>query len=137
MKLNTIKKAVEQLLTTDLAYQDKHDAFNALKEVHDTLERATDDDVYKDEVYIISASCLADLMISDLYDVYAKRRKLHGEDFPVSYFQHDARKEFGFEDFTNDQLQIGYDIISDLWQDNEDNGDHDENGLLRQTNDNI
>lgn len=131
MKLSTLKQALELLITTALTEQERQNAFNALKEVHDTLERATDNDVYGDEVYLISASSLSDLMISNLYDTYGKRRKAHGEDLPVSYFQHDARKVFGFEDFTNEQLQIGYDIISDLWADNEAEGNHNEEGLLK------
>ena len=130
MKLTIIEQALEQLLATDLSEQDRQHAFKALREVHETCERATDPEIYRDEVYLISASNMADIQVNNLYDVYAKRRMSYGGDFPADYFKHDARKVFGFEDFTNEQLQIGYDVISDLWADNEAAGNHDENGLF-------
>ena len=130
MKLNTVKQALELLLATNLTKQDRQDAFQALKEVHDTLERATDNRVYRDEAYMISASNTTDILVNGLYPVYADLHKIYGDNLDVDNFKYRARKELGFEDFTNEQLQIGYEVIADLWQDNEAAGTHDENGLI-------
>lgn len=131
MKLDVVRQALEMLIqSAEPEYVDKQQAFVALQEINNATERATDFDIFGREAYIISASNMHDIMINSLYGTYASRRKIHGADFPVSYFQHDARKIFGFEDFTNDQLQVGYDIISDLWNDNEATGEHNEDGIL-------
>lgn len=130
MKLNNLKKALEHyVLSADCPADERQDVLDAIAECNEVAERFDSHDIWKDAVYIVTSDALSDLLNIVTYDIYGKRAKLHGEKFPFSYYTHDVRCNVNTE-LTNRALELGYDIIADLWHDNEADGCHNPDGTF-------
>lgn len=130
MKLETLKKALEHyVLTADCSAEDRPDVFDAIAECNELAERYINRELWKDCIYLISADSLSDLLNMTTYDDFGKRAKIHGNDVPFDYYASDVRKWY-LQDLTNRSLQLGYDIIHDLWHDNEVDGNHNPDGTF-------
>lgn len=131
MKLNVLKEALQHyVLSADCSESNRKQVFEAIDECTELAERFDCRDIWKDEVYLVSSGSLSDLLNIATYDDFGKLARLHGTDVPFDYYAHDVRK-FNLTDLTNRSLQLGYDIIHDLWRDNEADGCHNEDGTFR------
>jgi hypothetical protein len=131
MKLNLLKAALEHyVLSADCADADRSDVFDAIAECNELAERFIDRDSWQDCVYLVSASSLADMLNQTTYDDFGKLAKVHGNDVPFDYYAYNVRKWF-MSDLTNRSLQLGYDIVHDLWADNENDGANNPDGTFR------
>lgn len=148
MKMNTLIEALELLRAT------KHDDPEALHSIDEQLvemyglRRTVEEDhcanVFGDECYVVCASAAVDLMNIATYDIYGK---LARDNCPVgSINEHVVLKPLDdfvkFDDYKaavkqqidcihGSIIEVGYDIVSDLWFDNEKLGDHNDDGTFR------
>jgi hypothetical protein len=122
MKISTLKKALEQLATSDP--EQAEDALQALASISSVNERFQDKYLWHEEVFVLPAGLFNDMLIELLYDTYGNRKKIHGDNMEFHLFAYDVRQDCRYGSFTDEQLQFGYDIISSLWADNEAEGNH-------------
>lgn len=131
MKLTTLTKALEQyILSAELSSNERQDALDALAECHEVAERFDNRDLWKDTVYLVSSDGLSDLLNIATYDIHGKRARIHEDDMQFDYYAYDVRQLVS-SDLTNRVLQLGYDIVHDLWYDNDANGDHNPDGTFK------
>jgi hypothetical protein len=92
----------------------------------------TDNEIWPNEIRLISISSSCDLGNRVLYNAYgALARANNNEEVPYERFVLHARKEFGCETLTELVLRDAWEVISDLWADNERDGSHDANGAFK------
>ena len=131
MKLDNLKKALEHyVLSADCPADERQDIFDAIAECNELKERYADRDMWKDCVYLVSASSLSDLLNHTTYDDFGKLARVHGNDVPFDYYAGKVRQWF-LSDMTNRSLQLGYDIVHDLWGDNEAYGNNNPDGTFK------
>ena len=135
MKLDILTKALRQyVLSAECAEYDRPHAFDALIECIQTEERYADRDLCKDTVCVIPSLCLTDAINLIAYDDFGRLAKPRGGNVPFDVFAVAARKYTALEQLTNEQLAGGYYYISDLWHDNEANGEHGQDGTFKRDN---
>ena len=110
---------------------DFEDTMLSVKQLAAVQERSTDADVWKDEVFVVTAWTMDNVLNFMTYDTYGKLAKAALPDkIPFSCYANNCRKMFGFDDLTDDALMLGYEIIGDLWKDNEAEGLHNPDGSI-------
>lgn len=133
MKLTTIQKALEHyMLSADCPEEERQEVVDALKSCSKADERYDDRDIWNSEVYVIPAPALSELLNWSTYDIYGKRAKMHGTNLRFSYYSHDCRR-FGLDQLSDEALELGFDVIGDLWRDNEAAGSHTAEGTFQQS----
>ena len=129
MKLETIKKSLELYLTTVTDETERIGIQNSIKECEQQIERYQSRDIWKDTIYIITPNSLVDLINFGTYDNYGKLRRLNGS---VSLEQYrELMNHQLFLDLTDNCLQLGLDVIGDIWSDNEEYGDNNPDGTFK------
>ena len=135
MKLNLLMKALSHCIVyggSDFDLLEKEDLLKALEECSAIKERFEFDDDYHNYVTLLSYSTCTDILNTMTYDIIGRLLRIHDSDMRFEYYAHEARKQaFGLEQFTNEQLQLGYYYLYDLWHDNERNGDNAADGTFR------
>lgn len=132
MKLELMKAALQHyVLSADCKEKYREDAFAAIDELTETIERYEDRKLWHDEGCLLPVSLLIDLLNETTYDDYGKRAKASNGYYPFEYYASNVRdKHAGFQQLTNKQLYHGYEVIRDLWQANEDYGSNNEDGTF-------
>ena len=129
MKLETIKKSLELYLTTVTDETERIGIQNSIKECEQQIERYQSRDIWKDTIYIITPNSLVDLINFGTYDNYGKLRRTNGS---VSLEQYrELMNHQLFLDLTDNCLQLGLDVIGDIWSDNEEYGDNNPDGTFK------
>ena len=135
MKLNLLMKAISYCIVyggSDFDLCEKEDLLKALEECSAIKERFDVDDDYHNYVTLLSCSTCTDILNTMTYDIIGRLLRIHDSDMRFEYYAHEARKQaFGLEQFTNEQLQLGYYYLCDLWHDNERNGDNAADGSFK------
>ena len=135
MKLNLLMKALSHCIVydgSDFDLLEKEDLLKALEECSAIKERFDVDDDYHNYVTLLSYSTCTDILNTMTYDIIGRLLRIHDSDMRFEYYAHAARKQaFGLEQFTNEQLQLGYYYLYDLWHDNERNGDNAADGSFK------
>lgn len=148
MKMNTLIEALELLRAS------KHDDPEALHSIDEqlvemyelrrTVEEDYCSDVFGDECYVVCASAAIDLMNIATYDIYGKLARdncpvgsinehvvLKSTDDYVKFDDYKAAVKQQIDCIHGSIIEVGYDIVSDLWFDNEKLGDHNDDGTFR------
>ena len=130
MKLELLTKALQHyVLSAECSESDRQHVFDAISECNQLSERFDSKKIWQDTIYIVSAESMSDLLNMATYDIYGKLAKVHGDELPFEYFAHAVRKEY-LPELTNCSLELIFDILSDLWRDNEANGAHNPDGTF-------
>lgn len=131
MKLNILIAALKHYaLSADCPEEDRDEVFAALASCTRTEERYEYNDLWHDSCYVLAADTLDDLLNIATYDWYGRLQKKYGEHrLPFYMYAAECRKYI--DNITDEQLELGYDVISDLWHDNETDGSHNEDGTFR------
>ena len=136
MKLNILKAALEYYaMSADCSNEDRQEVFAAITSCAQVQERFTYSDTYKNECYVLSADAMAGLLNIATYDWYGRRQKIYGNGehrLPFDHYAAECRKYI--PDLTNEQLELGYDYIGDLWHDNEALEQHNDDGTFKHNN---
>jgi hypothetical protein len=132
MKLEILKKALEHyILSADCSEADRQNVFDAIAECNNQIERYYSRELWMDTVYIVTSDSMHTLLNKVTYDNYGKLKKSCGQ-VPFEWYAEDVRKAFDM-DLTNEVLQLGYHFVSDLWNDNEADGENNPDGTFKHT----
>ena len=130
MKLELLKTALEHyVLSADCSEDNRKNVFEAIAECNELIERYESRDIWKDTVYLVSSESLSDLLNLATYDEYGKLARIHNGNVPFPYYADKVRK-WQHTDLTNRSLELGYDIVSNLWHDNEEQGKNKPDGTF-------
>ena len=128
MKIEILKAALENYLTTVTDMNERAEVLVSIAEVIAQDMRYDGKDLWQSEVSVVTPNTLANLLISRTYDDYGKLMKSTGSVTAEQYA--DIIKNKYFFDLTDSSIGIGYDIIKDLWTDNELLGNHNPDGTF-------
>lgn len=132
MKLNILKDALQHyMLSADCSEKDREEVISALLSCQSVDERFESKEIWSDEVYVVTADMLSTLLNIATYDTFGRRARSHKTNrFPFQYYAYDCRKDCWLDELSDEQLQLGYDVVCDLWQDNEAAGIHKPDGTF-------
>ena len=122
MNLEILKSAVELYLETVNDETDRDETIKTLSEINKQLE-------IDEPTYLISFTSLTDLLISKTYDDFGKLKKSTGT-VTLEQYTEIVRKKY-YLDIVDFQIEIGYEIVNDLWNDNEHFGNNNPDGTIK------
>ena len=132
MKLDILKAALEHYITSaDCSEADRKEVSSALASCVQAAERYVSSDIWSNECYVVTADAFDNLMNIATYDIYGRQRRLHGDNMALHHYMDAVRSGYCLEELTNEQLEFGYEIVAYLWDDNEQQGCHNEDGTFR------
>lgn len=135
MNLYLIKRACEAyLISADCSDSERSQLFHILEEFGAILERREYLDDWHTTGTFICYPILTDILNELTYDIYGKQARVRHGNVPFEYYAYDCRKHsFWLCNLTNNQLRVGYDLLSDLWNDNEQNDSHNSDGTFKRS----
>lgn len=115
-------------------YKDRviHDSLTELKSLRSDISEESRR-IWKGAVHVVSMSNALDLQNALLYDTYGKLAREYDDNVPFLSYIAAARAQFGFDEASIAFLRSGYDFLSDLWGDNEVNGNNGPDGTFATT----
>ena len=135
MTLQLLNAGLQKLIADDTMYA--AEAKQALTEIREIQQRVGRQDVFKGECYVLHADTAIDLLSVATYDEYGKLyRKAAASNHDVSFnaYESACRNRLGLEYAPLSVIQTGYEVIADLYDDNEDNDCHNPDGTFRYEN---
>jgi hypothetical protein len=120
--LEILKKSLELYLETVTDETDRTEIIDSISEINKQLE-------IDEPTYLISFSDLTDLLISKTYDEFGKLKKSTGT-VTLEQYTEIVRNKY-YLDIVDSQIEIGYSIINDLWNDNERYGNNNPDGTFK------
>lgn len=129
MNISKLRKAVKiaASLPDGILFQAELEELQAMEQM---LAKSTDYDIWKGDVQLVDTSAMIDLMNQYSYDDYGKLARA-SEDDEATFEQYAEAVRFFLPTLTDDNLQCGYDIVHDLWSDNEAYGSHNADGTFK------
>lgn len=134
MKIELIKKALRNyVISAECSNDERDDVFDALDEIAETVERYDGIELWKGDALIVPLPTIIDILNEMTYDDYGKLAKIHNGVAPFEYYAHVVRDEHcdGMAMLTDRQLRCGYDLLSDLWDDNDKDGSNNDDGTFK------
>ena len=137
MKIASLQRAVIEGLVhvkTDEERTELLSALNELNELQQLYEKNDERNTWHDEIYFITAQDTIDLINRNLYNTYGDlycaddNSEVDREKFIAAIRNDYNLCSFGFEHFTDAMLDAGWQVISDLYVENEYEGSNDEYG---------
>ena len=127
MDITIIKKSLENYLTTVTDETEKSEVMNSLVEIDELTSIYCNSDIWKNSCYIVTPTSISDLLNLLTYDDYGRLKKSTGS-VSIEQYTDIVRKKYFLDELTHSCISLGYDIISDLWNDNEHYGNHNPDG---------
>lgn len=136
MNLQTVEKAlclarVHELTTPEMRQQ-IDEALDEIAEITNLTKNIAD--IWQHEAFVIHVSDTSDLVNRNLYDMYGRMmRSNHGLvefDTFLMCCRGGSTDNYGFEYWPTEALKTGYEIVSDLWADNESQGCNNPDGTF-------
>lgn len=134
MKIEIIKRALRYYATSaECSNDERNDVFDALDEIAETIERYEDITMWKNDSVMIPLPTIIGLLNELTYDDYGTLAKTHHGEVPFDYYTNKVRSTHDdhVAMLTDRQLRCGYDLISDLWSDNEEYGSNNDDGTIK------
>ena len=130
MLTTLLRKALLDYLDRDTITEEDRNSINAaIAELDEIEQRAGADDAWKHECYILHADSVCDLMNISTYDDYGKMYvKQHGT---VNYVDYERMVLKYKPTITTAAIELGYDIVHDLYDENEQQGEHNPDGTFK------
>lgn len=129
MKLELIKKSIEQSIQTETNEVVKNELLKTLSEINDQIERYESRDLFDDEIYLITPESITDLLNIVTYDELGKLLK-KSDDIKVEQYEDLIKSKFQIYELNKTVLTTGLEIISDLWYENDEYGNHNDDGTF-------
>lgn len=131
MKFNLIRTGLQKLIDDGI---ETAAAAQAIAEINEIVQRlGKTNEIWQDECYILSADTVDQLMNEVTYDHYGrlyKQAEASGHAVAFNDYESVCRKAAGLEYAPLSMIQIGFDIVGDLYADNEANGCHNPDGTF-------
>lgn len=116
----------------DWSDEELRDIDSALDEVAEVKKLSEpNSDIWGDACRLISLESSCDIGNSLLYDTYGKNARLTGGIVSLKDFVAGAREVFGCETLSSLVLDDAYNIVCDLWHENEATGDNGPDGSFQ------
>lgn len=118
MTTTLLKKALYDYLdnnTVTISEKEQIEAF--INDCDDIERKANDDSIWKYECYVMHAEDVSDLMNAATYDDFGKLYVANNQN--VSLEQYTACIDNYYHAMPNSVIQLGYDVIHDLYSDND------------------
>ena len=130
MTTTLLRKALLDYLDHTTVTEKDYNAINAtIVELDEIEQRAGTDDVWKYDCYILQSDAVCDLMDMATYDEYGKMYvKQHGT---VNYADYEHMVLKYMTTMTTAAIELGYDIVRDLYNENEQQGEHNPDGTFK------
>lgn len=132
MKLDLIRKALDlykaEGCKTEADYEEVVGALQEVNELADLIK--ADEDLYENEVRVLSVASTCDLGNALFYDMYGLQAKLTDGNVTLKEYEQGARQEYGGAFLTSATIKDSYDLIVDLWAENESEGIHNADGTF-------
>lgn len=123
MTTTLLKKALYDYLDNNtVTISDKEQIEAFIKDCDDIERKAGDDSIWKYECYVLHAEDVSDLLNVATYDNYGKLYVAN--DHNVSLEQYTADVDGHYHAVPESAIQLGYDVIHDLYSDNDDLDSH-------------
>lgn len=123
MTTTLLKKALYDYLDNNtVTINDKEQIEAFIKDCDDIERKAGDDSIWKYECYVMHAEDVSDLMNIATYDSYGKLYVANDQN--VSLEQYTADIDNHYYAIPESIIQFGYDVIHDLYSDNENLDSH-------------
>lgn len=140
MDIKIMKEALKCYAQHESCPMDDMDkVLEAIGECQATIDRIKEDgDDFKEayNIHTIPSIVLTDFLNLTTYDVYGKVAKQHGGKGSFDRYMYKVRDiGLGFNMLTAAQVMCGYDLLSDLWHDNEESGDNNPDGTFKREDD--
>jgi hypothetical protein len=118
MNIITIRNALESYLITVSDESEKAEVMKSLVDIDEQLSLYRNPDIWKNDSYILTPDSLSDLLISTTYDLYGRFRKTNGT-VTLEQYTNIVYKNCYLTELTPSCISFGFDILTDLWSDNE------------------
>lgn len=132
MKFETIKKGLLKLIDENVDVADAQQILTEINEIQ--LRLGEYNDIWKDECYVLSPDTIIGLMNIVTYDEYGKlyvaSRKINHQ-VPFNKYEEVCRYKLELECAPLSVIQVGFDIVRDLYEQNEENGCHYNDGTFK------
>lgn len=132
MKFDLLTTALKMLAESD--ENRKADAMNAVYEIQEMQRRLGHyDEIWNGSCYILPADTVSDLLNMTTYDEYGKlyAKRLDSERYvSLNDYENACRRNAGLEFASLATIMLGYDIVKDLYADNEISGCHNADGTF-------
>ena len=132
MNINIIKNALEKYLLAAENDDEKRSCAKALEEIACITDRYESADSWDNDVVMLPTAAWVDILDAMTYDILGKRMKAHGSGMRPEYYYHDVRSEYlGMQQIASMYLAYGYEVLHELWMENEALGCHDDKGCYK------
>ena len=132
MNMNLIKRALLNYVNTVENKDELNEVIEAISEINSVIDCDIDKEDWDYEAFIIPAFTWDNVLNNMTYDILGKRMRLHKGDVPMSYYIHDVREAYiGFDNIPNSYFELGYEVIKDLWQNNEQEDSNNPDGTFK------
>ena len=125
MTLELLKAGLQKLID-DGQFIDE--SKKAIAEIEEVQLLAEPDDIFKGECYVLHSTTVSGLLNIATYDAYGKLYVEHNGDVSRSDYEAVIRRMYECDCLPNSAVELGYDIISDLYSDNKALGCHNSDG---------
>lgn len=129
MTFELLKAGLQKLVDED----NNHEAKQAITEINEIQQRVGNNDAWNGECYVLHANTVDDLTNIATYDAYGKiYAKMHaiGHEVPFNEYENVCREKYGLYYAPLSVIQLAFDIISQLYSDNEADGAHNPDGTF-------
>ena len=99
-----------------------------LYELRERMNQVDPEHVWQEQIEVVAVEAMCELMNMSTYDDYGKLARKNGGN--VSREDYAMAVRNWHPTLTDSNLECGYDIINDLWSDNEAEGSHNADGTL-------
>ena len=132
MNITILKKALEKYLCAAENDDEKLLCAKALEEIACVTDRYENADCWDNDAVLLPTDAWVDILDATTYDILGKRMKAHGRDMRPEYYYHDVRSEYlGMQQIASMYLAYGYEVLHELWMENEALGCHDDKGCYK------
>ena len=132
MTTTLLRKALLDYLDNNtITVEDKQQIESTINELDEIDRLAGPDDVFKGECYVLHSETVSGLLNVATYDAYGKLYVEYNGDVSIGDYEQVIRGMYECDLMPMSAVELGYDIIGDLYRDNEALGCHNPDGTFK------
>lgn len=119
MKLELLKAGLQKLVDNN---EQAAEALLAITEINEIQQRVGSNDFYSGDCYVLYADTLVDILTTETYDTYDRLQQKAvaiNHDVRFNDYEKECRGHLGLDYAPLSVIQLGYEIVSSLYNDNE------------------